>query len=84
VGSRPTHPSKEIEAAVAYAEAQGWRWRKVKGHAWGTLLCARHDRDGCFIFVWSTPRSPENHAKQIRRGVDRCPHKDYSNDDETV
>jgi hypothetical protein len=24
--------------------------------------------------VWSTPRNAENHAKQIKRIVDRCPH----------
>jgi hypothetical protein len=82
--ARPSHPNKEIEAAVAYAEEQGWSWVKVKGHAWGKLLCARHDREGCVIFVWSTPRNPQNHAKQLRREIDRCPHKDEEKDDENV
>jgi hypothetical protein len=76
MAGRPKHPSKEIEAAVACAEEQGWSWFKVKGHAWGKLYCAHHDRDGCKTFVWSTPKNAENHAKQIMRHVDRCPHKD--------
>ena len=81
---RSSHPNKEIEAAVAYAEQQGWSWAKVNGHAWGKLLCPHHDREGCKIFIWSTPRSPENHAKQIRRDVDRCPHQEEEENDENV
>ncbi len=76
MGSRPRHPDKEIEAAVTYAEQHGWVWFKVKGHAWGKLYCTRHDRDGCRLFVWSTPKSPGNHARQLKRMVDHCPHKD--------
>jgi hypothetical protein len=75
MAARPRHPKQEIEDAVAYAEAQGWTWLKVHGHAWGKLHCEHHDRDGCTEFVWSTPRSPGNHARQIRRAVDRCPHR---------
>jgi hypothetical protein len=72
--SRPWHPNKEIEAAVAYAESLGWRWRKAHGHAWGRLLCPKNDRDGCQLSVWSTPKNPQNHARAIRRAVDRCAH----------
>lgn len=73
--ARSRHPNKDIEAAVAYAEERGWTWAKVSGHAWGKILCAHHNRDGCVIFIWSTPRSAGNHANQIRREVDRCPHR---------
>ena len=76
MAGRPRHPNKEIEAAVAHAEAQGWTWFPVKGHAWGKLYCRHRDRDGCDIFIWSTPRVPEHHARHIVRQVDRCPHKD--------
>lgn len=72
--SRNRHPHKEIEKVVAYAESQGWRLVPVKGHAWGCLYCPRDDRTGCRVSVWSTPRNPENHARQIRRQVDSCPH----------
>ena len=55
------------------AEDSGWRVVLSNGHAWGHLLCPNHTRDGCMVAVWSTPRSPENHAKAIRRAVARCP-----------
>jgi hypothetical protein len=69
---RPRHPNKEVEAAVAAAEAKGWRWRSM-GH-WGRLFCPHADRDGCQVGVNGTPRNAEDHAKQIARAVDRCPH----------
>lgn len=73
--SRPTHPNKHVEEAVAYAEKKGWRCKvSKKGHCWGTLSCPLQDRDGCRMSVNSTPRNPETHAKQIRRRVDRCDH----------
>lgn len=74
---RPRHPSKEIEAAVAFAEAEGWTWIKAKGHAWGRLRCPFNDpacRCGefCQQSVWSTPRDPDSHARAIRRIVEGC------------
>lgn len=71
---RPTHPSKEIEQAVAYAEGMGWRWRAATSHAWGRLLCSHNQPGGCQLSVNSTPRNPFDHARQIRRKVDKCPH----------
>ncbi|MEX0923212.1 MAG: hypothetical protein WDZ84_10585 [Rhodovibrionaceae bacterium] len=69
-----------MEAAVVYAEAQGWTLRLL-GH-WGRLFCAHAGRDGCQIGVNGTPRNADNHARQIRRAVDRCPHKDKDTGDE--
>ena len=79
--SRSKHPNKHIEAAVAHAEQKGWRCKMSGGaaHCWGTLLCPREDRDGCRISVNSTPRNPENHARQIQRKVDSCGHADTEN-----
>lgn len=73
---RKQHPNKEIEAAVQYAEAHGWRYKKAgnSAHAWGRLLCHLETREGCMMSVWSTPRNPYNHAEQIRKRVDQCPH----------
>ena len=79
--ARSSHPNKEIERAVSDAEKEGWTWQKGGGHAWGKLLCAHHDRDGCRISVWSTPKHAEDHAKDIRRAVNRCPHKQEVCDD---
>ncbi|MGJ3262312.1 MAG: hypothetical protein ACFE0R_03665 [Salinarimonas sp.] len=74
--TRPRHPDKEIEAAVAYAEARGWRFRP-QGH-WGRLYCPHRQRDGCRVGVFGTPRDPGSHARDIKRTVDRCPHEDES------
>jgi hypothetical protein len=84
MAGRSRHPDKDIEAAVAYAEEQGWTWFKVKGHAWGKLHCPHHDRDGCTIFVWSTPQNAGNHASQIYREIARCPHQEEEENDESV
>ena len=73
--SRPRHPKPAIEKAVQYAEELGWHVEMSKGHAWGRLYCPFSSRGGCIISVWSSPRSPENHARHIRNAVDACPHR---------
>jgi len=72
--SRPRHPNKHIEAEVVYAERKGWRCTMSKGHVWGKLMCPLQTQEGCRVYVYSTPRNPETHAKQIRRKVDSCGH----------
>ncbi len=72
--SRPRHPDKHVEKAIQYAEAIGWEARLSNGHAWGRLYCPHGTREGCIISIWSTPRNPENHARQIRRDIDLCDH----------
>jgi hypothetical protein len=54
------------------AESIGWRWQKLTGHGWGELLCANADRDGCRIYIYATPKSPENVARSIARTTARC------------
>jgi hypothetical protein len=73
--ARPRHPNKHIEAAVQYAEEQGWEVQLSEGHAWGRLYCPLRTREGHIISVWSTPRKPEDHARFIRRKVDACDHQ---------
>lgn len=74
---RDRHPNKEIEGALQYAESLGWEVKKAgkSSHAWGRVYCPHGGREGCLFSVWSTPRSPQNHARQIRRNVDNCPHE---------
>ena len=74
---RLRHPNKEIEAALAYAEARGWRVVMLRGYAWGKIQCPWNDLDcRCGTFcqesVWSTPRVPEHVAHHLRRVVDGC------------
>lgn len=70
------HPNKEIQAALRFAEDRGWSViPSQRGHCWGVIRCP-HGRGGCQKSVWSTPRSPENHARALRRFVSSCPHKE--------
>jgi len=46
-------------------------------HAWGKMYCPYNDvecRCGefCITSIWSTPKNPGNHARQLRRVVDNC------------
>ncbi len=80
MAGRTRHPNKEIEQAVRYAEEAGWRFSTGRGHCFGYLRCPWNDdtcRCGefCQFSIWSTPRSPENHARQIRRLVDHCKYR---------
>ncbi len=77
---RPRHPKKEVEDAVAYAKSKLWTWRK-QGH-WGRLFCPHGGRDGCQVGVFGTPRDAGNHARQIIRAVNRCPHQQEGNDED--
>ena len=74
---RNKHPKSEVEDALQYAEENGFEVIDNVGH-WGRVMCPSRDPDDwCArpLSVWGTPRNPGNHAKQIRRYVDRCPHK---------
>lgn len=75
--SRKSHPKKEIEDALRYAEAQGWRVEVGGSHAWGKIKCPYNDKECrcgefCLFCIWSTPKNSGNHAKQIKQAVDNC------------
>lgn len=73
--ARLRHSKKEVEAALIEAENQGWLVLATSsGHRWGVLKCAQADRNGCQVSIWSTPKNSGNHAKQIRRFINRCEH----------
>jgi len=72
---RRRHAKKDVEAALRYAEVRGWTVEpKTSGHAWGEIRCPSGKRGGCRVSVWSTPREVGNHARQLIRRVDACPH----------
>ena len=82
--SRQRHPKPEVEGALRHAEAHGWIVELGGSHAWGRMYCPWNDdacRCGefCIVSIWSTPKNPGNHGRQIRRAVDRCGHTE-SND----
>jgi hypothetical protein len=70
------HPNKAIQNAIDYAVAKNWRIEDSgnSSHAWGRLKYPESSRMGCIISVWSTPKVPINHARQIIRTVDKCTH----------
>ena len=43
--ARRAHPKKEVEQALQYAEANGWRIEMAAGHAWGRLYCPYNDSE---------------------------------------
>jgi hypothetical protein len=75
--SRKKHAKKDIEQALIYAEEHGWTVDVGGSHAWGKMYCPSNSdvcRGGnfCISSIWSTPKNPYNHAKQIKRVVDNC------------
>lgn len=74
---RSSHPNKEVEAALRYAELHGWTIKVGGAHAWGKIYCPYNDgecRCGefCISSVWSTPGNPDGHARALRRVIDKC------------
>ena len=68
------HTDKHIRLAIQAALNRGSRLRPGGGHAFCVLYCPANERGGCLKSVWSTPRNPEAHARDILRSVTRCPH----------
>jgi hypothetical protein len=84
---RARHPKKEVEDAIRYAESCGWRVEVGGSHAWGRIYCPYNDAECrcgefCIASIWSTPRNPGNHARQIKRVVDNCAARRRSEKDE--
>lgn len=74
---RQKHPKKEIEAAISHAEQKGWTISKGSGHAWGKMYCPSNSEECrcgefCITSIWSTPKSAANHARQLKRVIDKC------------
>ena len=73
--SRAKHPNKDVEAAIQNAEDHGWIVKK--GGHWGFLYCPFNNAEcrcgtRCKAGIWSSPKNPGNHAKQLREVVDGC------------
>ncbi|ADG66071.1 conserved hypothetical protein [Planctopirus limnophila DSM 3776] len=74
------HPNKHIRAAIEFALSCGWAARSGGGHAFCIIFCPKNNRSGCQKSVWSTPRDPEAHARDIIRFVEKCPHSGETDD----
>ncbi len=74
---RAKHPKKEVEQALQCAEWHGWRVEVGGSHAWGRMYCPYNRPEcrcgkHCIVSIWSTPRSAEDHARDLQRVVDNC------------
>ncbi len=69
------HPNKEVSDVIEYAIGRGWRFVKGSGHVYGTRRCPEASRSGCQTRIFSTPKNAGNHARDIRRDIDGCPHR---------
>jgi len=79
--ARKRHPTKEIEDALKKLEELGWSVQPAKGqrsHSGGFVLCpaklrnACRDAVFCRMSVWSTPRDPRGHARELLRKAQGC------------
>jgi hypothetical protein len=67
------HQKPDVEKAIQSAESLGWaREERHSGHLWGFIHCGK----GCRVRINSTPRNQGDHAKDIRRAADKCPHQE--------
>lgn len=75
--ARKSHPNKDIEKALKYAEQKGWIIKVGSSHAWGQMRCPYNEKSCrfgkfCQISIWSTPRNPQSMIRQVRKVVDKC------------
>ena len=69
---RVKHPKKGVESALAAAEKADWTVMTASsGHRWGVMRCGTDSYSECQMSIWTTPRSINLHAGQIRRLI-RC------------
>lgn len=67
--NRKAHPKKEVEKALREAEKAGLVVSDASGQGHSMHVISG---DQPYPFrVWSTPKNPDNHAKQIRRHIRR-------------
>ncbi|MBP3194105.1 MAG: hypothetical protein J6M05_00340 [Cardiobacteriaceae bacterium] len=67
------HPNKHIRDAIEFALQNGWEIVPAgkSAHAFCRLRCVKKHTEHQ-MSVWSTPRNPELHAKQILRKIKEC------------
>lgn len=75
--ARATHPEREIEMALRYAQWQGWRIEVGGEQAWG-MICCPQEPPLCLCgefrraTVWRWPKCPNGHARALCRLIDNC------------
>jgi hypothetical protein len=63
--SKGRHPKQPIAAALTAVDRPGLEVVEIhKGHRWGALICTKCRTD---LPIWSSPRVPEDTARNIHR-----------------
>ncbi len=75
------HQHKKIREVLEYAQEQGWSIQDGSGRSWGKVLCPYNDnncRKGeyCLRNVYTTPKNPENKARELKRIIRNCIHSE--------
>ncbi|WP_290523691.1 hypothetical protein [Alcanivorax sp.] len=77
---RDRHGDWEVEVALLYAQANGWRVEPGAGPAHGRLRRLENGKENgkesgdvafSVMCIWQAPKSAHRHAMQIRRAVDQ-------------
>lgn len=71
------HQKKEVADAVDDMETAGWRIEPRGGHVWARAFC---QYGCCQVSISSTPRNPGDHAKHLRKSLERCPGEEVEAD----
>lgn len=73
----PEHSKQHFRDALKHARSAGWSFRKFEGHSFGRVVCDRElpNEDRCEYLVFSTGKSSEASARELKSRVDRCPHR---------
>ena len=68
-----SHSEKVVREVLKRAVADGWKFEPTKGggHSFGRLICPHGQ---CTQRIYSTPKSPENHAQRLQDLVGHCGH----------
>ncbi|MFI5839099.1 hypothetical protein ACIA8K_05195 [Catenuloplanes sp. NPDC051500] len=65
-----------MKRALKSARQAGWHLRESLGHGYGRAFCRRVERGApvCKIIVDTTPKNPQDRAKDLVRAIRDCPH----------
>ena len=72
----PDHQKSWFQESLIFVRSSGWHLKKFTGHTWGKVYCQRPTENltPCAFIVFSTGRSGENAAMEMRKQVTKCPH----------
>ena len=75
------HQNKEWQATLDLAKRYGWTIRVARAHGGRVMKCPSPDAEAAHkVRVYTTGRAADSAAKMNRRLVERCEHRDVTDD----